>query len=76
MLKSRPMIGVTISGDAYAVIAATMPLGPVREQELAPDGEYRIWLPNEFVSRLRAVREPGETLSDVILRLRGDDRLT
>jgi len=64
------MISITISGRAYAAIAETMPPGAVTGQEIVPDGEYRIWLPLEFVTRLKALREPGETFSDVILRVR------
>jgi hypothetical protein len=65
----RRMIGVTISGKAYAAIAFTLPVGSPFEAEIAPDHEYRVWLPRAVVNRLRAVREPGETFSDVILRL-------
>jgi hypothetical protein len=32
-------------------------------------GERLIWLDYAVVSRLRAAREPGESFSDVILRL-------
>ena len=34
-----------------------------------PDGPVRIWLDCKFVERLGRMREPGETYSDVILRL-------
>jgi hypothetical protein len=60
------MIAITISAEAYAVIAANL---SAAEQEIAADREYRIWLPRAVVERLRALREPGETFSDVILRL-------
>ena len=60
------MIGITISGRAYAAIAATL---PAAEQEISPDGEYLVWLPRTAVDRLRALRAAGETFSDVILRL-------
>ena len=62
------MIGITISGDAYAAIAATLPAQSAG-QEIAPDHEYRVWLPRAVVIRQRALREPGETFSGVILRL-------
>jgi hypothetical protein len=62
------MIGVTISGEAYAAIAATLPAQSA-VQEIVPDREYRVWLPRAVVIRLRALREPGETFSGVILRL-------
>jgi hypothetical protein len=63
------MIGITISGKAYAAIAPTLPPGSTVDGEAASDGEYRIWLPGDVVNRLRAYRAPGETFSDVILRL-------
>jgi predicted CopG family antitoxin len=62
------MIGITISAEAYAAISA-LPAGSAAEQEIAPEREYRVWLPRAVVNRLRALREPGETFSDVILRL-------
>ena len=62
------MIGVTISGRAYVAIADTLPPGSVK-REIAPDRDYRIWLPRSKVIRLRDLREPGETFSDVILRM-------
>jgi hypothetical protein len=63
------MIGVTISADAYAAIAAALHSGAAAKPELAPGRECRVWLPRAIVERLRALREPGETFSDVILRL-------
>jgi hypothetical protein len=63
------MIGITISGKAYAAIAPMLPPGSVAEKEIAPDSEYRIWLPTIAIERLFALREPGETLSAAILRL-------
>jgi hypothetical protein len=63
------MIGITISGNAYAAIAATLPDSSVDEKNIAPDAEYRIWLPSTVVERLFARRERGETFSNVILRL-------
>jgi hypothetical protein len=63
------MIAISISGKAYAAIAATLPAGHAVEQEIAPDREYRVWLPRAEVNHLRALRASGETFSDVILRL-------
>ena len=36
-------------------------------------GEKLIWLDGAVVDRLRALRGPGESYSDVILRIAGDD---
>jgi hypothetical protein len=63
------MIGITISGKAYSAIASTLRASSALEREIAPDGEYRVWMPRIAVERLLARREPGETFSDVILRL-------
>jgi hypothetical protein len=63
------MIGITISGKAYSAIATTLRASYAVEREIAPDGEYRVWVPRTIVERLLALREPGETFSDVILRL-------
>jgi hypothetical protein len=69
------MIAITITGNAYAAIASTLPSGPPIEREISLDREdYRIWLPRAFVERLRALRSPGESFSDVILRLAEDER--
>jgi hypothetical protein len=63
------MIRITIAGMAYAAIAATLPAASVPEKEIVPDREYLVWLARGVVNRVRAVRAPGETFSDVILRL-------
>ena len=63
------MIGITISGIAYAAILSMLSAGSVGETRIAPDGQYRIWLPREVVERLRSLRQSGESFSGVILRL-------
>lgn len=63
------MIAITISGAAYAAIAATLLARSAIGKGIAPAGEYHIWLPDAGVRRLLALREPRETVSDVILRL-------
>jgi hypothetical protein len=68
------MIGVTISGRAYAAIAPTLLAESAVESELAADREYRLWLPRDVVNQLRAIRGPGESYSDVILRLAAEAR--
>ena len=39
------------------------------EKELDERGECHVWLEPRVVDRLRAMRGPGESYSDVILRL-------
>jgi hypothetical protein len=63
------MIGITISGEAYAAIAPVLPTRSTGAAEIRPDGEYGVWLPQAAVIRLIALREPSETFSEVILRL-------
>jgi hypothetical protein len=58
----------TISASAYA-IAATRSASSAIELEIAPDGEYRVWLSQIAVQCLLALHEPDETLSGVTLRL-------
>ena len=50
------MIGVTLSGKAYAAIADELPALSAVAKEVAPDGEYYVWLPDLAVERLRALR--------------------
>jgi hypothetical protein len=59
------MIGITISARAYAALSASAAV----ELEIAPDGEYRVWLSQIAVECLLVLHEPGEIFSDVILRL-------
>jgi hypothetical protein len=59
----------TISAAAFDAIAATLPSSVGYERIRAPNGDYFIWLEPRYVDRLRAMRGPGESYSDVILRL-------
>ena len=61
------------SQAAFDAIASTMPLGSVGyENDANERGERLIWLALNVVDRLRALRGPGESYSDVILRLAKD----
>ena len=62
------MIRLTITPAAYAVVAATHPANADLAQSRAPNGEFYVWLEPQYVDRLRELRRPGETYSDVILR--------
>jgi hypothetical protein len=65
-----PMIRITVNQAAFDAIASTLPLGSVAyEQEPDANGERQIWLAAAVVARLTALRGPGESYSDVILRL-------
>ena len=64
------MIRITISPAAFEAIAKTLPLGSVGYENATNEkGERLIWLEPSMVDRLRAMRGPGESWSDVILRL-------
>jgi hypothetical protein len=64
------MVRIAISVEAFEAIARTLPFGRVGyENEINERGERLIWLDHGVVSRLRAMRRPGESYSEVILRL-------
>jgi hypothetical protein len=64
------VIRIAITVAAFEAIAATLPLGSVSyENKVNEKGERLIWLDPRVVDRLRAMRGPGESYSDVILRL-------
>ena len=64
------MIRIANSAEAFKAIARTLPLGSVSfENKVNKRGERLIWLEPTVVDRLRAMRGPGESYSDVILRL-------
>jgi hypothetical protein len=64
------VIKIAISQAAFDVIVATMQLGNVGfENATDEQGQRLIWLDHVVVARLRAMRGPGESYSDVILRI-------
>jgi predicted CopG family antitoxin len=64
------MVTISINAEAYEAILATLPKGERRPRtKLAADGGFRITLERAAVDRLAALRGPGESYSDVILRL-------
>jgi hypothetical protein len=64
------MVKITITPEAFAALAATLPLGSVAvEPERAPDGGVGIWLDHSTVAKLRQMRGPGEDYNVVIVRL-------
>jgi hypothetical protein len=62
------MISISISAEAFEAIRATL-LHSDAPPSRGPDGLIRIWLDRKVVDRLKAMRGPGESYSDVILRL-------
>ena len=66
------MIRIAIMQAAFDAIAATLPLGSVAYEPTVDEGGLRyIWLEARWLDRLRSYRGPGESWSDVILRLAG-----
>lgn len=56
------MIRITVSPAAYAAIHGQKPPG-------GPQGPMALWLDKSTAERLEALRGPGMSYSDVILRL-------
>src|ERR1700693_5535092 len=68
-------IRIAITSEAFDAIAATLPIGSVGyEAEPTERGERTVWLEPPMVDRLGAMRRPGESYSDVILRIAGRER--
>jgi hypothetical protein len=64
------VIRIAITEAAFDAIAANLPLGSVGyENESNANGERYVWLDHAVVARLRSMRGPGESYSDVIIRL-------
>jgi hypothetical protein len=66
------MIRIAITQAAYAAIAATLPFGAVAVEPGAGTSEHHVWLAPNVVDRLGHLLGPGESYSDVILRLIAD----
>ena len=65
------MVTISITAEAYAAIRATVPKGVRAEPRLDEGGGFKITLDRHTLDRLAALRGPGESYSDVILRLAG-----
>ena len=64
------MVRIAISQAAFDAIASTMSLGTVGfENEVNEKGQRLIWVPRAELARLNHLRGPGESYSDVILRV-------
>jgi hypothetical protein len=63
------VIRIAITQAAFDAIAKTLPLGSVGYENATNEkGERLIWLDRSVVDRLRSLRGPGESYSDVIPR--------
>jgi predicted CopG family antitoxin len=63
------MISISITPEAYETIKTTTPRMDGAAASKRPNGQVQIWLDRAVVDRLRAMRGPGESYSDVIIRL-------
>jgi len=63
------VVTISITAEALSAIAATLPDN--REAERRPDGKggFLVTLDHRLLDRLKAMRGPGESYSDVIIRL-------
>jgi len=65
------VVTISISAEALCAIAAPLPEG--READRRPDGKggYSVTLPRAMLDRLKSLRGPVESYSNVILRVAG-----
>ena len=69
----RAPIRIAVTAEAFAAIARTLPVGSVAYEPAVEEGDLRyIWLEPRWLDRLNSYRGPGESYSDVILRLAGE----
>jgi hypothetical protein len=69
------MVRIAISVEAFEAIARTLPLGSLAVEPYYNErGERIVWLEEVWVDRLGAMRGPGESYSDVILRIATKER--
>jgi hypothetical protein len=70
------MVRIAISVEAFEAIAKTLPLAASATRPRSPlKGERLIWLAGAALGRkLAAMRESGESYSDVIIRLTATDK--
>jgi hypothetical protein len=66
------MIPIPITAKALFAIASSFPMGWRAEGSIDGTGGYTLMLPCGLADLLSAIRQPGETLSDVILRVASD----
>ena len=69
------MVGIAITHDAFAAIAAALPQGvDARPVEPAAAGKVFVWLDGTLAECLASLCRRGEDRSDVILRLAAIDQ--
>ena len=67
------MVRIAITQAAFDAIASTLPPGSTGYENAVNDkGERLVWLERRMLDKLNSYRRPGESYSDVILRLAGE----
>jgi hypothetical protein len=66
------MIPISITAEALVAIAKSFPMGWRAEGRVDGKGGYLLVLPRGVADLLRAIKQPGESFSDVILRVASD----
>ena len=63
------MVSIPITDEACEALKARNPGIDQDQTSRGRNGQLRIWVDRTFLDQLLAVRRPGESYSDVILRL-------
>ena len=63
------MIRIAITVEAFEAVERLLPGNVGYEREPTDKGQRLIWLEPHIVNKLRYLRGPGESFSDVILKL-------
>jgi predicted CopG family antitoxin len=66
---ANSMISIPITDEAYEALKARNPGIDQDQTARGRNGQLRIWVDRKFVDRLLELRRPGESYSDVILKL-------
>jgi hypothetical protein len=69
VVRFSVVIAITITPAAHQAIKTSLLGTADATPRPGPDGLIRIWLDRRFVERLGHMRGPGESYSDVILRM-------
>jgi hypothetical protein len=68
------MVTISITAQAFEAIRATLPA--ISTADTRPDGMggFHITLPRDVLDMLKLIREPGESYSDVLVRIARETR--
>jgi hypothetical protein len=67
------MISIPITEEAHEALKARIPRIDQAPMSKGRNGKIRIWVDRKIVDRLLELRGPGESYSDVILRVAAAD---